>query len=121
MPAGLLYTGSYHKAALGYALAIAKPENIRILSAKYGLLALDKSVAPYDLKMGQEGSVSEDQVRQQAADQGLLDEQVIAVTGSKYFEVIAKVWPNAERPLAGIGGMGYQMQWLTKETKKARR
>ena len=121
MPAGLLYTGPYFKAALNYALTIAKPASIRILSAKHGLLELDKTVEPYNLMMGQSGSVTAEQVKQQATDQNLLGEDVIAVTGKKYFEIIEQVWPNAERPLAGRDRLGYQLQWLVNETKKAKK
>jgi hypothetical protein len=51
LPAGARYTGSFHRYAMGTALAITEPENILIASARYGLLRLDDDTEPYDLTM----------------------------------------------------------------------
>lgn len=56
-PAAELYTGSMFKDILRTARALTQEENIFILSAKHGLIALDKIVEPYNLKMGQAGSI----------------------------------------------------------------
>jgi len=47
-----LYIGSMYRDQLATALTMTTPENIRILSAKHGLIALDTIVEPYDVKMG---------------------------------------------------------------------
>lgn len=117
-PAVNLYQGSYFKACARYALSIAKPEEIRILSAKHGLLELGKVIEPYDLRMGMKGCISADRVREQAAEQNLLDEtEVVVAAGSDYARVALEVWPHGDWVLKGKGGMGYQIQWLMRAAK----
>lgn len=119
--AARLYQGSYFKACARYALSIAKPDQIRILSAKHGLLKLDEIIEPYDLRMGMKGCVTADQVREQAKAQNLLDEQdVTIVAGSDYAKVALAVWSQGKWILQGLGGMGYQIQWLSRMSKKAK-
>lgn len=48
--AGKLYTSTLFKLNLLYARKL-KPQNIFILSAKHGLLTLDRVVAPYDVTL----------------------------------------------------------------------
>lgn len=113
--AGELYTGSYHAACRRAAAARAGADGtILILSAKHGLLALDERVEPYELRMGQAGSVTADQVRQQAAARGLLDAQVTVLAGRAYARLVAQVWPHAVQPLAGTRGIGEQLHRLTR-------
>jgi hypothetical protein len=92
------------------------PESaIYILSAKYGLLPLDQVIAPYDLTMGQPGSVTPAQVRQQAQARMLLTEPVIALGGDPYLTICQQVWPHVQTPLRGrgsFGRFGYQLQWM---------
>lgn len=115
--AGRMYIGPYHRACLTYALTLVPPERVYILSAKYGLLALDERIAPYNLKMGQRGCVTARTVADQAAARGLrAEERVIALGGRAYTDVARAVWSHAETPLDGVGGMGYQMQWLKQHT-----
>ncbi len=52
-----LYTGSMFKHTLAAALAQGGG-TVLVLSAKYGLVKLDTVLEPYDLRMGQPGSVS---------------------------------------------------------------
>lgn len=111
--AGVMYTGTYHRACLDYARSIAPAEAILILSAKYGLLRLTDWVEPYDLRMGQRGAVTPDVVRAQAIRLGVLDARpVIALGGVDYTGVCRAVWPGCVLPLSGVGGLGRQLQWL---------
>jgi hypothetical protein len=110
--AGVMYTGGYHRACMAYARSIAPPENVYILSAKYGLLALADTIAPYELTLGQPGAVTATTVREQAAARGLLDADAVAVAGSRYAALCRDVWPACRTPLAGVGGLGYQQRWL---------
>lgn len=111
--AGVMYTGPYHRDCLDYARSIASPQEILILSAKYGLLRLTDWVEPYDLRMGEPGAVTADVVREQARSLGVLEEHpVIALGGIEYTRVCRAVWPGCVLPLAGVGGLGHQRRWL---------
>jgi len=98
-----LYTGQHFRACLAAARAMVDDSSIRILSAKYGLLTLDAMVEPYDLTMGEPGSVTIATVAQQSAQQGLRGREVIALCPARYAAVIRLVWPWVETPLAGLG------------------
>lgn len=114
-PAINLYEGSYFKACARYALSIAPLENIRILSAKHGLLKPDQIIEPYNLRLGQENAVSVEKIREQAQEQGILDEQeVIIAAGSAYARAALAVWPHGRWILDKVGGMGYQIQFLNR-------
>ena len=110
--AGNLYIGPYFKGCMAYALSKVGPERVFILSAKYGLISPNDRIEPYDLRMGNEGCVTADKVREQAIQRGLLGEEVTALGGDEYIQVVKQVWPNAATPLTGVGGIGYQLQWL---------
>lgn len=114
-----LYQGSYFKAARNWARSIAPDSRIYIMSAKYGLLPANKVVEPYNLRMGQAGSVSIATLRQQARAL-LIDRDVaIVVAGSGYTKMARQVWGDLRTPFAaqphgilyaGKSGMGYQLQ-----------
>jgi hypothetical protein len=112
--AGRMYTGSYHRACLKYALSISSPKNIFILSAKYGLLRLTQVIQPYNLKMGEIGCVIPAQIRSQAEGFGLLNNIPIILGGRLYTSICEQVWEKCITPLKGRGGLGYQIQWLNK-------
>ncbi|WP_241665975.1 DUF6884 domain-containing protein [Prescottella subtropica] len=108
-----LYTGTYHRLGLRAAAALTNTESTRILSGKHGLLRLDEPVAPYDLRLGQPGAVTADDVIRQARTQGILDRpHVIALGGRDYTRLVLQVWPHATTPLAGSRGIGEQQQRL---------
>ncbi|MEU7590628.1 DUF6884 domain-containing protein [Micromonospora sp. NPDC049230] len=106
-PAGELYVGSYHRACRR--AAAARGGRLLILSAKYGLLDPATVIDPYDLTMGQPGSVTVATVRGQAALLGILDARVTVLAGKKYADVVTAIWPDADRPLNGTRGMFQQM------------
>ncbi|WP_241962101.1 DUF6884 domain-containing protein [Rhodococcus opacus] len=82
MPAGALYLGSYHRLCQKAAVRLTPRENIRILSGLHGLLNLDTVTAPYEMRLGEPGSVTADTVYEQAAAQSLLDaEDVVILAG----------------------------------------
>lgn len=110
-PASQLYVGGQFRLALAAAQQLAARADIAILSAKHGLLGLDQWVAPYDLKMGQAGSVTTDQLARQATARGLTGCQVIALCPGRYAQALADVWTDIQTPLAGLG-IGYQRQVL---------
>ncbi|MFI1717516.1 hypothetical protein [Streptomyces litmocidini] len=81
------------------------------------MILLDHVLEPYELRMGQPGSVTGDQLRAQARALGVdRATEVIVLAGAAYAAVARQVWPTATAPLEGAGGMGYRLQRL-----KARR
>jgi len=107
-----LYVGPYFKAALAYALTLTPPENIFILSAKYGLVGLDDRLKPYDLRMGQPGSVKIKTIIRQAERLGVAGRYVVALGGRSYVSVIRKIWFSVWAPLEGKGGLGDQISLM---------
>lgn len=111
-PARELYVGSYFQACSRAAEAIA-PGRWFILSAKHGLLRPGDEIEPYDLTLGQPGSVTAQQATWQALTCGIWFEPVTALCGSRYADLARQVWPQVEVPLAGLG-IGRQLQALAR-------
>jgi hypothetical protein len=76
-----LYTGSMFKMGLAAAEAEARDMGgeVLILSALHGLVQLDTVLEPYDLKMGDEGSVTAERVLEQARELGMETEDMVDV------------------------------------------
>lgn len=113
-PAGEMYTGGYARACARAASALtATGGTVLILSALYGLTPLDRVIEPYELRMGQPGSVTGEQLREQARALGVdRAREVVVLAGAAYTAAARQVWPDATAPLAGLPGMGYQLQRL---------
>lgn len=113
-PAGEMYTGSYARACARAGAALtAAGGTVLILSALYGLTPLDRVIEPYELKMGRPGSVTGAQLTEQARALGVdRAREVIVLAGAAYTAAARQVWPDAVAPLAGLPGMGYQLQRL---------
>ncbi|MEW2066676.1 DUF6884 domain-containing protein [Streptomyces sp. NPDC007346] len=112
-PAGDLYQGSYHRACRQTADTLtATGGTTVILSGLHGLLPLDRVTAPYDMRMGDPGSVTPDRLRDQAQGLGLADAPtVVVLAGALYVTAARAVWPHAFAPLSGRG-IGRQLQRL---------
>jgi hypothetical protein len=113
-----LYTGPYFKKCIGYAFQKVGAQNTYILSAKYGLVRPNEVLEPYDVHMQDPSSVGVASVRSDARRFSLLNESAIILGGKDYRQVALKVWPNAETPLQGKGGMGEQMKWLNHQINR---
>lgn len=112
-PAARLYRGTYFRLGLRAALALTGPDSIRILSARHGLLALHTMVEPYELRLGQPGSITAAELRAQALSLGLIDRpEVVLFGGRDYVELAKQVWPCGLTPLAGTAGIGEQQRRL---------
>ncbi|GAA2717925.1 DUF6884 domain-containing protein [Micromonospora olivasterospora] len=110
-PAGLMYTGSYHRACRRAADRLGG--RLVILSARYGLLDPDTVIEPYDLRMGQPGTVGVPTLRAQARRLGIdVAGSVTVLAGREYADAVSAVWPHAVRPLDGTRGMPEQMAVL---------
>jgi hypothetical protein len=115
-PAHALYTGGYARAAFKAAAALraADPSiTVAILSARHGLITdLEREIEPYQTTIGDPDAISPAQLRRQAAAAGLARARVTVLAGSRYAALAGAVWKDAETPLAGVGGIGYQLQRL---------
>jgi hypothetical protein len=114
-PLSLENTGSYHAATRRAAAALTGNGTTGatlILSAKYGLVTLDRVIEPYDLRAGQPGAVTAQIVRAQAGTLGILDAEVTVLAGRAYASIILEVWPQAADMLAGTRGIGQQLARL---------
>ncbi len=105
-----MYVGAFFKAQLRYALKHFNREQIFILSAKYGLLTLDEKIAPYDLKMGQTGSIGADTLKIQAATMGIINNQITSTAGKDYRAVLDRVFINVNYPFKNLTGMGHMIK-----------
>ena len=111
-----LYTGSMFKFALSSvrAEAEATPGDVvvLILSALHGLVALDDVVAPYDLRMGQAGSITPEALRVQAALIGMDDaDSVYTFLPAAYLAAIdtalRPLFINVQDVYEAAPGIGY--------------
>jgi hypothetical protein len=98
-----LYTGSMFRHTLAAAEVEAAwcaangiPGRVLILSARHGLLTLEKVIGPYDLRMGQPGTVTPEAVTAQAKALGIRQGcEVFGMLPRRYLAVLGK----ALRPL----------------------
>jgi hypothetical protein len=112
-PAGALYLGSYHRAMRRGAHALTRDGGrVVILSALHGLVELDTVLDPYNLRMGEPGSVTAATLREQAAALGLDRAQVTVLGGKAYVQALQEVVPDALAPLTGTRGIGEQLARL---------
>jgi cytoplasmic iron level regulating protein YaaA (DUF328/UPF0246 family) len=106
-----LYIGSYFKSNLKWALSILEPNKILILSAKYGLIKLHEMISPYDLFMGDDGSVDIKTVSDQIDELQIRDKIIIALGGKNYLQCLRNAGLKIKAPVEGFG-MGRQMHIL---------
>jgi len=102
-----------------------KPDKMFILSAKYGLLPMDKQIEPYDLTLKNMKSDEKDKwgdmVKGQMGKIGVSPEsdKFVFLTGSEYMKPLKKFIPdeNTESPMDGKR-MGERLSWLNKQVEK---
>lgn len=121
-PARDLYTGGMFRMSLAAAESEAADTGatVLILSALHGLITLDTVLAPYNVKMGDAGSVTAEQVAEQADALGMLVENemgdrradVYAFLPNAYFKVLdSALKPEgvyAAQVYEACGGIGEQ-------------
>jgi len=112
-----LYVGSYFRAALRWA-ETSGADRVLILSAKHGLVGLDEQVDCYDLTLGEDGSVTAQQLEQQAYLRLVRHTRPVqCVGGVKYRTLIREVWPWATSPVEGCTSMGAHLRVLSQLSK----
>jgi hypothetical protein len=111
-----LYQGPYFKANLKWARSVAPDDLIFILSAKHGLVTLFRELEPYDLKMGESGSVEPGVINCQFNLMGLGVAKVYAFGGKEYLRALAQAGIVFCAPLGALpdGRFGFQMSELKK-------
>ena len=115
-----LYISPLFVGNLKYARSL-NPDSIFILSAKYGLLELDREVDPYnttlnDMPIAQVKAWAAkvvDQLKEQA---NLESDHFIFLAGNRYRKYIAPHLASSEAPTQGMG-IGKQLQWLASQNK----
>ncbi|MET9584232.1 DUF6884 domain-containing protein [Streptomyces sp. NPDC006539] len=107
-----MYVGSYHRACRKAADAL-QPDQLLILSARYGLLDLDDVIEPYDTPHGAADAIPDQVLLKQATLRDILRlDPVVALGGAQHVSLVRTIWPHARTPLAGTRGMGEQMARL---------
>jgi cytoplasmic iron level regulating protein YaaA (DUF328/UPF0246 family) len=110
-----LYISNLFKLSLEYARK-QNPDDIFILSAKYGLLALDDEIEPYDetlntMKINQRKNWAREVVKQLKAKADLDKDHFIILAGKKYREFLTSHLKSYEIPLEGLS-IGKQLKFL---------
>lgn len=112
VPAAELYIGSLFTSSLRWARSVAADTDIRILSAKHGLVRLDQPLAFYDVRLGDPDAIGPGQPFPVAPgdDELVRDRPVVVVGGKDYVALARCVWPDAlsfaEESIAGRVSLG---------------
>ncbi|TLQ38834.1 DUF6884 domain-containing protein [Streptomyces marianii] len=113
--AGELYVGDYHRAMRRAADVLTRggrSGRVLILSAKWGLVELDRHILNYDLKAGDPGTVDGETLRRQAHELGISGAAVTVLGGQAYVKLAGEVWDDFTALLAGTRGIGEQLARL---------
>ena len=102
-----------------------KPDKMFILSAKYGLLPMDKQIEPYDLTLKNMKKDEKDQwgetVKGQMSEMGVnsQSDKFVFLTGADYMKPLESFIPaeNIEKPMEGKR-MGERLSWLNSQAQK---
>ncbi|MBK6017594.1 DUF6884 domain-containing protein [Streptomyces sp. MBT53] len=122
--AGELYVGNYHRAMRQAADVLTRGGRggrVLILSAKWGLVELDRHILNYDLKAGAPGTVDGETLRRQAHELGISGAAVTVLGGRAYAKLAGEVWDDFAALLAGTRGIGEQLARLADIYDPARR
>lgn len=110
-----LYISPLFKSNLAYAKSL-KPDAIFILSAKYGLVALDQKLAPYEktlirMGVGERKAWAKDVLSQLIKHANLQSDLFIFLAGVRYREYLIPSLKHYQIPLEGLS-FGKQLQEL---------
>ena len=110
-----LYISDLFKKELKYAQVLS-PDQIFVLSAKYGLVGMDDEIEPYDLTLNTMSSSEIKQwahgvLRQLGEEVDLQNDQFVFLAGEKYRKYLLPYMTHVEIPLVGLT-IGKQLQFL---------
>lgn len=113
--AALLYDSALFSKSLAYARS-QSPDKIFILSAKFGLLHLDREIPPYEMTLNKMGvgarrDWAEKVIGQLGSQTDLSQDEFTFLAGQKYREFLMPHMRHTQTPLAGRR-IGEQLQWL---------
>jgi hypothetical protein len=113
-----MYTSTLFTKSLQYAKEILRPDKIFILSAKYGLLPLDKKIDPYNLTLNDMSSREREKWAATVLQQlklvcDIANAKFIFLAGKNYYENLIAFLPNqnCEIKMDGLP-IGKRLQWL---------
>lgn len=111
-----LYISDLFRKELLYAQKLA-PDQIFVLSAKYGLVGLDEEIEPYDMTLNTMSSReikrwAEDVIIQLSEKAELRNDQFVFLAGEKYRRYIVPHLAHVEIPLEGLT-IGRQLHKLS--------
>lgn len=110
-PAAELYTGPYFRSCLAWARSVVPDGQIRILSARHGLVELTRELAPYDVRWFGPGCIELADLELQARE--LQAREVAAVGGAEYVRICFALWGERVRRVVPAGlGIGHQRREL---------
>lgn len=115
-----MYTGSLFKKSLQVAKKM-HPNAIYVLSAKYGLLPLQKQIAPYNITLNTFTEAQKENwanmVLQQLKSAGVTDKDtLIFLTGKNYRKYLMRLHKKAKCPIEGLK-LGEQLSLYNKILK----
>ena len=119
--ASFLYQGTLFKESLKYCQN--KYKEIYILSAKYGLIELDKIIEPYDLKLSDlnksERKNWAERVKQRMKELKICPGKVDIFGGKLYWEFLEyNETPIQNHLQENKKRIGYQLEWIKKQNNK---
>lgn len=117
-----MYVGNYVQLCLAYAQTFTTQDNIYILSAKYGVLPLEKVIEPYNKTLNnmniQEKQDWKNMVIKQLEDIGInKDTEVVFICGTNYYTLLEDYFTNYKLPLPKQG-IGVQQHFMIEELRK---
>ena len=115
-----LYTSPLFRLNLKFARHL-NPDKIFILSAKYGLIDLNKEIEPYNktlnnMKSSEIKQWADNVIGQLKESADLKNDDFIFLAGNNYRKYLIPYIKNYKVPMAGLG-IGKQLQYLKDKTK----
>jgi len=124
MPAEKLYNSDLFKKQLEYAKKLANSNNIYIISAKYHLVPLNKTIAPYNLTLKEMPANEREKwseiVKKQLEQKGynLQKDKFVFLAGNAYRQYLEPHMKNVEVPFEGLR-IGQQKKALLQKLKES--
>ena len=122
-PAEELYNSDLFKKQMEYAKKLAPDNNVYIISAKYHLVPLSKTIAPYNLTLKEmpanEREKWSEVVKKQLEDKGynLQKDKFVFLAGNAYRQYLEPHMKNVEVPFEGLR-IGQQKKALLQKLKE---
>ena len=124
MPAEKLYNSDLFKKQMEYAKKLAPDSNVYIISAKYHLVPLNKTISPYNLTLkempAKDREAWAEVVLKQLREKGynLDKDKFVILAGNAYRQYLEPHMKNVEVPFEGLR-IGQQKKALLQKLKEA--